>query len=96
MPLLGHVRDFRLEEALRDFGKNFIVLFDDNDVGTIGSDSVALRRRCFGVAEFHSAKVGERHNCTIGEREILDDPLGVLPAKWVRRADVCLRNLISG
>ena len=96
MPRLGYVRDFSLEKALRDFGNSFVVLFDDNDVGAVGSDPLLLRRCCIGEIEFNCAKVGERYNRTIVVREIFDDPLGVPPTKWMRRADVYLRNFTSG
>ena len=90
VPLLGYVRDFSLEKALRD-SKSFVVL---SDVGTFGSEHILVRCCCIGEVEFQSAKVGEMLHTFVG-RVIFDDPFCILPAKCIRRVDVYLHNFIS-
>ena len=93
---LSDVRNCNLEKLLLDGGYSLVILFHQNDGSTIRSEDFAVTRQCKSVLECHSAKVIEGHESVIIKSRIFDNPLGILSAKWHRRAEFLLYILTVG
>ena len=70
--------------ALGDTGEDLAFLFDVDDLGAVGSDLRARGGGGISIGKGHGAKVAQRNERTI-LLVVLNDPLGVLFAKCVRR-----------
>ncbi len=82
VPLLICDRD--TVRVLADAGQDLVILFDVDDGGAVGTDMRTRGGGGIGISEGHTAKVAER-NKRATLLVVLNDPLGILFAKCVRR-----------